>query len=167
MLRAVTEEIGAPATAIPIHEGDLVGALPRIYRALVAMGARSDEAEDAVQDAAVRALGSVKTIERLDGWLFIVALRLWRGRRVRDRLLRPLEWFQGNAPGPDPTRVTLLGELRRLPTRQREVMVARYVLGLSQRETAEALGIAQGTVTATQTQATRKLRVRLGEDDAR
>lgn len=167
MLRAVTEKISFPATAVPIREDDLVGALPRIFRALVAMGARPDEAEDAVQDAAVRALGSVKTIDRLDGWLFIVALRIWRGRRVRERLVRPLEWFQGSTPGPDPTRLTLLGELTRLPARQREVMVARYVLGLSQKETAAALGIAQGTVTATQAQASRRLRARLGDDDER
>ncbi len=115
----------------------------------------------------MRALGSSKTIERIDGWLFVVGLRVWRARRVRERLLRPLEWSRRSTPGPDGTSVTLLGELERLPQRQRQVMVARYVLGLSQKETAAALGIAQGTVTATQAQATRRLRSRLGENDER
>ncbi|HEY8655496.1 MAG TPA: RNA polymerase sigma factor [Candidatus Limnocylindria bacterium] len=163
----MTEKTTFPAAAVRVREGDLLDALPRAFRALVAMGARADEAEDAVQDAAVRALGSTRTIERIDGWLFVVAVRIWRGRRVRDRLVRPIEWFRGSTPGPDPVRVTLLGELARLPERQRQVMVARYVLGLSQKETATTLGIAQGTVTATQAQATRRLRLRLGDNDER
>jgi len=167
MLRAVTEKVSFPATTARIREDDLADALPRAFRALVAMGARPDEAEDAVQEAAVRALGSSKTIERIDGWLFVVGLRVWRARRVRERLLRPLEWSRRSTPGPDGTSVTLLGELERLPQRQRQVMVARYVLGLSQKETAAALRIAQGTVTATQAQATRRLRSRLGENDER
>ena len=167
MLRAVTEKIGFSATTARVGEGELEEVLPRVFRGIVAMGARTDEAEDAVQEAAVRALGSTRTIERLDGWLFIVALRVWRARRMRERLVRPLEWLRGSTPGPDPVRVTLLGELARLPLRQRQVMVARYVLGLSQKETAAALGIAQGTVTATQAHATRRLRARLGDDDER
>jgi len=167
MLRSVTDKVSFPASAIQVREVDLAAALPRVFRALVAMGARPDEAEDAVQDAAARALGSAKAIERIEGWLFVVALRTWRGQRVRDRLLRPLEWFHGSTPGPDPVHLTLLGELARLPARQRQVMVARYVLGFSQKETAALLGIAQGTVTATQAHATRRLRSRLGDHDER
>jgi DNA-directed RNA polymerase specialized sigma24 family protein len=137
--------------------------LPRVYRALIALGARVDEAEDATQDAAERALGSKSRIKRLDAWLYVVASRRWRQSRLRARLFRPLEWAHAAVPGPGTDRVTLLGELARLPIRQREVLVARYVMGLSQRETADALGIAQGTVSATQAQATKKLRERLGD----
>jgi RNA polymerase sigma factor (sigma-70 family) len=82
---------------------------------------------------------------------------------LRARLFRPLEWARIASPAPSADRVTLLGELARLPTRQREVLVARYVMGLSQKETADALGIAQGTVSATQAQATKTLRERLGD----
>jgi len=167
MLGTVTERAGLPVTAAGIRHGDLEGSLTRVFQALVAMGARADEAEDAVQDAAVRALESGGAIEKLDGWLFVVALRSWRARRTRERFLHPLEWFRGSAPAPDPVGLTVLGELARLPQRQRQVMVARYVLGLSQKDTAAGLGIAQGTVTATQAQATRRLRSRLGDDDER
>lgn len=166
MLRSVTEKGSFPAT-VRVWESELQEALPLVFRGLVAMGARPDEAEDAAQEAALRALGSTRAIERIDGWLFVVALRVWRARRMRERLLRPLDWFRGSTAGPDPVRATLLGELAKLPERQRQVMVARYVVGLSQKETAAALGIAQGTVTATQAQATRKLRSRLGDDDER
>jgi len=61
--------------------------------------------------------------------------------------------------------VTLISELRRLPRRQREVIVARYIVGLSQHETADSLGIAVGTVAATSAQATKKLRERLDATD--
>ena len=64
-------------------------------------------------------------------------------------------------PGED--AVTLVFELRRLPAREREVIVARYVLGLSQQETGQALGIATGTVAATSAHAAHKLRERLRE----
>jgi RNA polymerase sigma factor (sigma-70 family) len=137
--------------------------LPRVYRALLALGARVDEAEDATQDAAERALASTRRIERLDAWLYVVASRRWRQSRLRSRLFHPLEWAHAAEPAPTTDRVTLLSELARLPIRQREVLVARYVLGLSQKETADALGITQGTVSATQAQATKKLRERLGD----
>jgi DNA-directed RNA polymerase specialized sigma24 family protein len=137
--------------------------LPRVYRALITLGARVEEAEDATQDAAERALASVAPIDRVDAWLYVVATRRWRQRRFRDRLLRPLEWARSVVPAPGLEGVGLLGELARLPRRQREVLVARYVVGLSQKETAAVLGIAQGTVSATQAQATKKLRERLGD----
>ncbi len=55
----------------------------------------------------------------------------------------------------------LLSELRRLPLRQRQVLAARYLLGLSQDETASALGIARGTVGPHTTQGLAQLRKRL------
>jgi len=83
--------------------------LPRVYRGLIALGARVDEAEDATQDAAERALGSAVRIERLDAWLYVVASRRWRQSRVRARLFRPLEWARAAVPAPSADRVTLLG----------------------------------------------------------
>ena len=58
-------------------------------------------------------------------------------------------------------RIDLFDALRKLPKRQREVLVARYIVGLSQDETASVLRIARGTVAATATQAARALRARL------
>src|SRR5207249_487341 len=57
--------------------------------------------------------------------------------------------------------IDLLVELAKLTERQRQVIVSRYVLGLSQAETAELLQIAPGTVAATAHQATGLLRERL------
>jgi RNA polymerase sigma factor (sigma-70 family) len=60
-------------------------------------------------------------------------------------------------------RVDLFDALAKLTRRQREVLVARYILGLSQVEVASALGIARGTVVATTNQAAHALRARLEE----
>ncbi|MGH2449773.1 MAG: RNA polymerase sigma factor [Candidatus Limnocylindria bacterium] len=138
------------------------GAFPVVYRALVAMGARPDEAEDALHEAFERALGRDQ-LERPDGWLFVTAVRRWRRRRIRDRIFRPLAFLDaGSSDPPEDERVTLFAEMRRLPLRQRQVLVARYVLGYSQDETASLLGIARGTVAATTSQAAAALRRRLG-----
>ncbi len=75
--------------------------------------------------------------------------------------LHPLELVRGAVGSDREGEIDLLVELRRLTERQRTVIVARYVLGLSQREIAELLGIAPGTVAATAHQTTALLRERL------
>ena len=59
----------------------------------------------------------------------------------------------------------VLSALRTLPLRQRQIVVARYLLGMSQEETAELLGIARGTVSAATTQAFASLRRRMEVDE--
>jgi DNA-directed RNA polymerase specialized sigma24 family protein len=61
-------------------------------------------------------------------------------------------------PGLDPA---LLTALRRLPQRQREVIVFRVFLDLDTRATAKVLGIAPGTVTAHLSRAVTTLRAHL------
>src|SRR5687768_17893914 len=138
-------------------------AYPEVYRGLVALGARPDEAEDALHDAFVRGLEGAH-VSRAAGWLFIVSLRRWRRRRFRERIFSPLRALMRTATTSSPeVHIDLFDALAKLPRRQREVMVARYVVGLSQVETADALGIARGTVAATTTQAAHALRARLEE----
>ncbi len=126
------------------------------------MGARPDEAEDALHDAFVRQLEGAE-ISSATGWLFVVALRRWRRRRWRDRIFRPLVGTARATESAADVRIDLFDALRKLTRRQREVLVARYIVGLSQEETANALGIARGTVAATATQAARALRARMEE----
>lgn len=133
---------------------------PRVFRALVAMGARIDEAEDALHDAFEKGLAHTSEIERPEGWLFVVASRRWRGRRMREAIFRPFA-FLDHAGAPTDDRALLMSELRRLPLRQRQVIAARFLIGLSQEETASALGIARGTVGALTSQGLARLRERL------
>jgi RNA polymerase sigma factor (sigma-70 family) len=137
-----------------------VAAYPQVYRGLVALGARPDEAEDALHDAFVRGLEGAR-VSSPAGWLFVVAARRWRRRRWRDRIFRPLAAVTRTESVEPAMRIDLFDALRMLPQRQREVLVARYIVGLSQDETASVLRIARGTVAATTTQAARALRARL------
>jgi len=139
------------------------GAYPRAYRGLVAMGARPDEAEDALHDAFLKGLErkAAETILSVDGWIFVVATRAWRRRRIRERVLLPWTMFVGVSSVPDEAATDAIVALRSLPLRQRQVMVARFVIGLSQAETAELLGVARGTVGATTSQAAAAMRRRM------
>ena len=69
------------------------------------------------------------------------AWRRWRrgGAAGHDTQLAPVE------PGLDPALVRLVN---RLPWGQREVLALRVLLDLSTQQTAQALGLAQGTVKA-------------------
>jgi len=137
-------------------------AYPQVYRALVGIGARPDEAADAVQDAFERALREDAHVENPAGWLFVVAKRRWQRRRLREGLFRPLgPAHPSDVAGVNVLKIALVEELKRLPRRQREVLVCRYLLDLTQAETAAALGVAVGTVAATTAQATRRLKQRL------
>jgi RNA polymerase sigma-70 factor, ECF subfamily len=140
-------------------------AYPRVYRSLMAMGAAQADAADALQDAFERALKQRAPVQRPEAWLFVVALRRWRTARWRNRIFVTLgDRSVGQVAPPGEDAVTLIAELRRLPARERQVIVARYVLGLSQHETADAFGIATGTVAATTAHAAQKLRERLREN---
>jgi RNA polymerase sigma factor (sigma-70 family) len=137
-----------------------LAAYPQVYRGLVALGARPDEAEDALHDAYVQHLERAEAVS-ITAWLFVVALRRWRRRRMRERIFQPLRAVARSADFAPEARIDLFEALGKLGRRQREVLVARYVVGLSQEETANVLGIARGTVAATATQAARVLRGRL------
>ena len=135
---------------------------PKVFRALVAIGASPEDAADALQDAFEDALRERGAVAKPEGWLFVVACRAWKRHRWRHRLFRPLAALRGlgHVTSRD-DEIDLFVELAKLTQRQREVIVSRYVLGLSQAETAEALDIAPGTVAATTHQATSLLRERL------
>jgi DNA-directed RNA polymerase specialized sigma24 family protein len=126
----------------------------------MALGARPDEAEDALHDAFGRGLES-GDIDSPTIWLFVVASRQWQRRRWRERLFRP--FIRDETPADASGRIELFDVLRRLPWRQREVLAARYVLGLNEEETARALGITLGTVAATSAHASEALRALIGD----
>ena len=143
------------------------GAYPTVYRGLVAIGARPEEAEDALQDAFVRGLERAGDFPStsVDGWIFVVASRAWRRRRMRERLLLPWTILADRSTPSADAPLDVLSALRTLPLRQRQIVVARYLLGMSQEETAELLGIARGTVSAATTQAFASLRRRMEVDE--
>jgi len=136
---------------------------PRLLRALLAIGGDPDAAEDAAQEAFVRAHRTgLDRLERPGAWLLVVGtrelLRHRRRRRIEDQ-----GWAQRGspqAPGMDSIadRADLLAALRQLPDRERTVVVARYYYGLTYDEIARLFAIKSGTVGATLHHAIEKLR---------
>ena len=111
-------------------------AYPRVYRALVALGASPEDASDALQDAFERGLrrsrSDARAIDRPDAWLFVVALRRWRTHRWRRRLFLPLDSVreQSITPAPGENAVVLIAELKRLPRRERRTVTTTKGPGL-------------------------------------
>lgn len=132
-----------------------------VFRAVLVATRNPHRAEDAVQEAFVRAYDRwsiVRTLDRPLAWVVRIALNAatswWR--RHRRELGAPPD---GPAP-PDsrPVDADLVRMVWSLPPRQREVLALRVLADLSTAETALTLGIAEGTVKATLHRALRRLR---------
>jgi len=137
---------------------------PRLLRALTAMGGNREAAEDAAQEAFVKAhRHGLADIDRPGAWLLVVGTReLFRQRRRLRRESDGLDAAAGSA-GPSAyeaiaDRADLLAALRELPERQRGMVVARFYYDLSYDEIARAFAVKSGTVGATIHQGLAKLR---------
>lgn len=133
-------------------------------RAVLASVGDRPLAEDLVAEAFTRAWMSWHRVGRHpapSAWIVRTALNTrvsWWRRRRREVALdggHDVAGVGAGDPGLDPA---LLTALRRLPQRQREVIVFRVFLDLDTRATAEVLGIAPGTVTAHLSRAVTTLR---------
>jgi RNA polymerase sigma-70 factor (ECF subfamily) len=137
---------------------------PRLLRALLAIGGDPDAAEDAAQEAFVKAHRTgLERLDRPGAWLLVVGtrelLRNRRRRRVEDqKWLERGSSAQGGGVDAVAERADLLAALRQLPDRQRTVVVARYYYGLSYDEIGRLFSIKSGTVGATLHQAIERLR---------
>jgi RNA polymerase sigma-70 factor (sigma-E family) len=136
------------------HYGGLV-------RAVYLLLGDQEEAEEVVQEAFARLLVSWRRVRdpaRVAGYLRVTALNLARGRlrklEVRRRLAPRLVPVDDHAPPAESVamvgddRRSVAAALRQLPARQRECLVLRYYLGLSEAEIAGAMGVARGSVKA-------------------
>ena len=145
------------------------------HRAAVLLGAGAD-ADDVVQEAFVKAHRQMSRYRGESGfrpWLLAIVANetrnLHRSRRRRDGLvLRAAARADPEPASPDPAdsamaverRRYLVDQLRLLDTRDREVLVCRYLLDLSEAETATTLGLPKGTVKSRTARALTKVRGR-------
>ncbi|SIR51916.1 RNA polymerase sigma factor [Micromonospora avicenniae] len=153
------------------------------YRTAVLLGAGSD-AEDVVQEAFVkgyRKLARYRGESSFRSWLLAIVANetrnLHRSRTRRDGLV-----LRAAAADPDPAiegdsavgavlaaerRTMLVEALRRLPAKDREVIVCRYFLDLNEDETVTMLGWPRGTVKSRTSRALAKLRAMLDLQEVR
>jgi RNA polymerase sigma-70 factor (ECF subfamily) len=134
------------------------------------------DAEDATQDALVkawRALGRFRPDEPLRPWLLRIVANEARNRRRsagrRERLVLRAAASSGEAaPSPEDAvvdeaqRADLLRALDELPDPAREVLAYRYLLELTEEETAAALDVAVGTVKSRTSRALDRLKEAYG-----
>jgi RNA polymerase sigma-70 factor (sigma-E family) len=140
------------------------GARDACLRAVVAAVGDRQLAEDLVAEAFTRAWVSWHSVRRHpapSAWIVRTALNTrvsWWRRRRREVVLESGHDVAATAAGDTGLDPALLTALRRLPQRQREVIVFRVFLDLDTQDTAKVLGIAPGTVTAHLSRAVTTLR---------
>ncbi len=130
------------------------GAVDRLY-AIARMVLRDTElAEDATQEALVRAwrdLPTLRDVERFDAWLYRLIVRASADiGRHRRRWRTEVTMLPHEPSEPDQTsaladRDQLERGLRRLTDAQQTILVLHFYVGLSPSETADALEIPVGT----------------------
>ena len=148
------------------------------FRVAYVITRNAADAEDAAQDGLVkawRALARFRADEPLRPWLLKIVANEARnrrrsaGRRAALALRAERERVSGDAaPSPEAEalaadeRARLLAALERLPDDGRLVLACRYLLDLSEEETAAALGVRLGTVKSRSARALDRLREAYG-----
>jgi RNA polymerase sigma-70 factor (sigma-E family) len=175
---------GLRATAVPQRAATLASdeLVDELYRghalrltrmALLLVGDQAS-AEDVVQEAFLglfRGLGRLNDPGRAAGYLRVSVLNGCRSvlrARKRARLrgpepAGPAVWSAESAVLAGEVRRELLQAVARLPRRQREVLVLRYFLELTDSEIAADLGVSRGTVASTASRALAALAAKTGE----
>jgi RNA polymerase sigma-70 factor (ECF subfamily) len=127
----------------------------RITGQLYAMIGDRDEAQECVQEAFVRAWTHRRTLARTEhpeAWVRTTAYRLavsrWRrtrrARKPADRALSPAV----STAAADESRVALVAALKKLPEKQRQVLVLHHLCDLPLQAVAREVGAPEGTVKA-------------------
>jgi len=143
----------------------------RIFATLMIILKSPAAAEDATQDAYLRAFKAWRTWKQeapAEAWVFRIALNVAFSQRRRERLfeigaiLRRL----GRPAEPDPTesmQSDLVREMRALPPKQATAIVLRHLHGFTNREIAAVLKIPERTVASRLAAARARLQNRLGD----
>jgi RNA polymerase sigma-70 factor, ECF subfamily len=145
------------------------------HRTAYLLGAGAD-AGDVVQEAFVKAYRKLDTFRQdadFKPWLLKIVANetknLHRGRRRRNLMELKIgamtQTVDHDDPGTlvDDSRAKLLKAVQALPDHDRQIVTCRYLLDLSEAETADTLGLAKGTVKSRLSRALAKLRPMLEE----
>jgi RNA polymerase sigma-70 factor, ECF subfamily len=141
-----------------------------VCRALAAgLGITQESAEEAAQEAFVRALvrwRRVAKMERASGWVYVTAVRVAIRRRP-DAVGEFVPETRTAVTDSVDDGLMLTNAIGRLPDRQRLAVVLRYYADLELTVIATAMDCAVGTVKSTLHTALRRLEVELDDDYAK
>ena len=109
------------------------------------------EAEDAVQEAFVKAIGQGSAFDQVrnpEAWLRTVALNHQRNKWRHAKVVRKFASVPGSQSVPElgPDHVAIVRALSELDPDLRQVVVLRYLADLGTGEIAHELGLPEGTV---------------------
>jgi RNA polymerase sigma-70 factor, ECF subfamily len=143
----------------------------RIFATLMMILRNPAAAEDATQEAYLRAFGSWKRWKQdapAEAWIYRIALNVAFTHRRRERLHEIGEVIRrlGRPKEPDPTESAqpdLIRELRAMPPKQAATLVLRHMHGFTNREIAASLCVPERTVASRLAAAKSRLRARLGD----
>jgi len=172
--RAAAGDLGAYDEIVRRYQGLLL-------RAAYLVTGGADEAEDAVQEALVKAYRALHRFRRgspLRPWLLRIVTNEARNRRrsaarrtgLALRAAEDRRLAGDAAPSPEAAalaredRVRLLAAVNELGDGERLAVAYRFFLGLDETETAAALGVARGTVKSRVSRALARLRDELVAD---
>jgi len=141
----------------------------RVFPRAVGLALRISGDRPSAEDAALEALAKAHVRWRKIGgarWREAWVMRVTVNEAIR-HLPRPGPLAPPPPAHADPTdavvlRQTLSAALQSLPKRQREVIVLRYLVGLSEPEVATALGLSLGTVKTHLRRGLARLRITVG-----
>ena len=152
------------------------------FRTAWAITRSAADAEEATQDAFVKAHAALARFREgapFRPWLLAIVANEARNRvrsagRRAGLAQRAAEERRPDDAVPSPEaalldserRERLVAAVERLPGPSREAIMCRYLLGLSERETAAALDCRRGTVKSRLSRALERLRAELGEAEA-
>ena len=125
----------------------------RLVVQMLALSGDLAVAEDAVQEAFVKAVGQggrFATLANPEAWLRTVATNhlrnRWRRSRVWAAIVPRLHSDARPRPALSPDHVAVVAALRQLPEDLREVVTLHHIADLSVADVAQTLGLPEGTV---------------------
>lgn len=143
-------------------EEQLKEVLDRIFHRLIGMGASKEDAEDVVQDTAVKFFRLLDGIDdrNVDGWLFRVAVNGYFDLCRRRRTLQSIhlkfeieELWESHTPEEallrGETGTLVMDVLSSLKPKHRQLLILKYSAELSLQEIAAISGMRKGSVKTT------------------
>jgi RNA polymerase sigma-70 factor (ECF subfamily) len=135
----------------------------RLHRYLRVELRHESDAHDALQEALTAAWRGLPSLRRADRfWPWLAGIASHKAADIHRRRARTADAASAGESHDDALLLETREALSALPAHYREVLLLRYLLGLSEEEAAAALGVRVGTIKSRSSRARRALLEELG-----